>query len=127
MPLYYFHLVSPGGREIDEIGSPCLSVDHAMVEAWRAAVEISIELLRGGRPAGDRGFEVCDELGRPVFELAFSDVLGVRAKKPERTSREIRASVAMTLGRNQALRSELAVALANVRTSLATTRALLGS
>lgn len=114
-------------REIDEIGSPCPSADHAILEASRAALEISLEHLRAGKLPREHRFEVCDTAGRLVFELPFSDLLSAHMARPTADHGAIQSRLADTLQRSRELQAEVAVAMTTVQTTLATTRALLRS
>ena len=125
MPHFYFHLATPTGREIDDIGSPCPTADHAMLEAWRAVFEICTDLIRAGRAPYGHRFEVCDAAGRLVFELPFSDVTGARAERPRGVPDVLKARLAVTIQRSRTLRAEVSAAMLDVQATLATTRALL--
>ncbi len=125
MPRFYFHLANPDAEETDEIGSLCPTADHAMIEAWRAAAEISTDLVRAGRsPAGYR-FHVCDEAGRLVFELPFIDIMGGRPPRPGGVDVGLRTRLTETMGRSQRLQAELKASLTAIQETLSTTRALL--
>jgi hypothetical protein len=48
VPLYHFHLSTPGGIELDQLGGEMCDLDHAYLEACRAIPGIVSELIVGG-------------------------------------------------------------------------------
>ncbi len=89
--------------------------------------EISADLIRAGRAPDGHRFEVCDDTGRLVFELPFSDVLGTRSVRPTEAPDALHAQLTATVQRSRALRAEMNATLAEVKTTLRTTRRLLAS
>ena len=87
--------------------------------------EISADLARGGQTTAGHRFEVCDDAGRLVFELPFSDVTGARAERPRGVPDVLKARLAVTIQRSRTLRAEVSAAMLDVQATLATTRALL--
>jgi hypothetical protein len=96
-----------------------------MVEAWRAALEISADLVRSGESPADRRFEVCDETGRLVFDLAFSHLLA--SPKPRRFANTdaLQTDLEAAMATSRRLKGEVAAVMQDVRATLETTRALL--
>ena len=101
------------------------SVDHATIEAWRAACDMSIDSLRSGRSRPDYRFEVCDNAGHLIFELPFSDLAGIRPERPAGSDSPVQASLHRRMATTQTLQAEVLAAVIDVRSTLATTRALL--
>src|SRR3569623_708404 len=98
-----------------------------MVDAWSAIGEINLDLLRQGRASTGHRFEVCDTEGRLVFELAFSDVLAPTKHRAALDQDVLRTRTKETLVRNERLRAEMAIALADLQAPVAATQALLAS
>ena|SRR5436305_15338910 len=73
---YYFHLISPAGRDTDELGNDYPDAEAAYLDAHEAALDISVDMLR--RRLGDparHSFEITDASGFVLFELPFSEVI----------------------------------------------------
>lgn len=118
MPRFFFDLASPGRFERDDLGVVFPGVEAAYLDACRAALEISLDMLRERRdPAGHR-FEVRDEGAALVLEIPFTEVLQPRARPapPHRLHRQIEA----TLGRSRRLRDEVRVELTRAQRALET-------
>ena len=96
-----------------------------MLEAWRAVFEICTDLIRAGRAPYGHRFEVCDAAGRLVFELPFSDVLSARPSRPIDAPDALRAQLAAVVRQSRTLQAQVTAAVADVQTTLETTRALL--
>ena len=80
MPRYFFHLRCSGSEVPDRSGAELHDPDHA----WEAA-EAAARHLMQSEPYADVSwltcrFEVTDEAGEIVFELPFTEVIGVGSK-----------------------------------------------
>jgi len=75
MPLYFFHLISPDARSADECGCELPNVESAYLEAYRAALELSFEMLQKRRDPSSLRFEVTNDSDQIVIELPFSEAL----------------------------------------------------
>jgi hypothetical protein len=77
MPRYFFHLLQVGARLEDREGQVLEDAD----EAWEAARATARELMAGDQePASGwlmSRFEVVDQTGEIVFDLAFLDAAEV--------------------------------------------------
>jgi hypothetical protein len=75
MPRFYFHLAREGGRLQDEEG---LTLPDAEA-AWYQAVRSARELIRAEPALGCRwdrqSIEIVDEIGTPVDQVAFADIV----------------------------------------------------
>ena len=86
MPVFFFDFDTPEGFERADVGVPFASIEAAFLSAHQAAVEMIVELLRNGRDAGGRRFEVRDERGSVVLELPFLEVLHPRGSAGPRAA-----------------------------------------
>ena len=124
MTQFYFHLSTPDGFERDEFGCEFESLEHAYIDAWTAALEISIDMLRQREDPSRFRFEVTDGEGLLLTELPFVEVL-----KPGSTPRFAGSPsslrVAERLKRTRELQSEVNAGLSQARMSLQSLRALL--
>lgn len=125
MPHYYFHLGSPQGVSRDEIGSDFADVEAAYLGACEAALEMSVDMLRQRRDPSRHGFEITNEDGALLFDLAFSEVLRP-APKPEPPSKLVR-SLQHRHERAQRTGLELKHQLEHTRSLLSATQALLAT
>jgi len=92
------------------LGSDLADANAAYVEAYEAAQELVIDMIRTRRNAISHRFDVCDEDGRLVFELPFSEVLGEeRAPAPPALA---------NVARGHALASEVAREVVSTRRML---------
>ncbi len=75
VPRYYFHVAREGGRLRDEEGLALPDAEAAWYQAVRSARElVRAELTLGGQ--WDRqAIEICDEVGRPVDQVALADIV----------------------------------------------------
>ena len=126
MPRFFFDLASPGGVERDDLGVIFTGVEAAYVDACRAALEISVDMLRDRQDPGAHRFEVRDEAASLVMEIPFTEVLqpggpAAAPRRPHRLHRQIQA----TLGRSRRLRAEVSEELARARSALETAQATL--
>lgn len=83
MPRYYFHLAGGETRECDEIGSDLKDANEAYLEAFEAAQQLSVDLIREHRSPSTYCFEICDAHGRLVFQLPFTEIVGHRPNRHE--------------------------------------------
>jgi hypothetical protein len=118
MSRFYFDLVTPAGRDTDELGVQLSSLDEAYLEACRAAVEISHEHLLGGH-GGDLHsyrFELFDDERNLLLEAPFREVLNPRAACPRPVGVVVEA-IHRNLARSRELKAELAIQLEQARES----------
>ena len=125
MPNFYFHIVTPGGREADDIGTPCANAEIAYLEAIRAALEMGADAARSGEALFDHRFEIHDERRRLILEVPFSEAFAQRVRRPPSPADELHARLAQAFERNRAAQAAFAAALSETRATLETTRALL--
>ena len=116
MPLFYFDLATPGGLERDDLGVAFPGVEAAYLDACRAALEMSVDMLRERQDPGLHRFEVRDERAALVLEIPFTEVLQPRRRPvaPHRMQRQIEA----TVGRTRQLRAEVHAELVRARGAL---------
>lgn len=118
MTRYFFHLWTGAAYERDDHGSDLPHVEAAYMEAFEAAQDLAIDLIRSRENAALRRFDVVDEQGRIVFELPFTEVVGTRASKHP---------VMETLLRGRALAADVAEQVVVARQNLDHLRLLLSS
>src|SRR6185436_407761 len=87
MARFFFHIWTGDGYEIDAIGLDLADSNHAYVEAYRAAQEISCEMIVARKFPAPYRFEVANEDGVKLFELEFAEVLGLPAEQS--TAKEV--------------------------------------
>jgi hypothetical protein len=125
MPLYFFHLSTPGAYSHDDLGIEYADVETAYLGAYQAALDIGLELLRERTDPSRHVFEIMDQDGQMLFELPFSEVLHpLNAARPP-PGRALHASVQAHQRRARKAASDLRESCANARSLLATTKALL--
>jgi hypothetical protein len=80
MPRYFFHLRCAENEVLDSSGADLRDPD----QAWEAAQATARELMESEPQAAVNWFgchfEVTDEAGQIVFELPFTEVVGVMPK-----------------------------------------------
>ena len=76
MARFYFHLASGEGYERDEIGSEHADANQAYLEAFEAAQQLSVDLIREHRSPARHRFDICDEQDRMVMQLPFTEIVG---------------------------------------------------
>lgn len=81
MPRFYLHLWNGEEFMLDEEGDDLESAEAAYLEAFEAAKEMAIDLIRSRLDVTAYRFDVTDQVGCALFELPFSEVLGT---SPER-------------------------------------------
>lgn len=79
MARFFFHYWDGSGYRMDCEGSELPDANAAYMEAFETAQQLAIDLIREGSNAMRPQMEVNDATGRRVFELPFSEVLGVRS------------------------------------------------
>ena len=123
MPRFFFDLATPGGLERDDLGVTFAGVEAAYVDACRAALEISMDMLRERQDPGRHRFEVRDERAALVLEIPFTEVLEPQSRPaaPHRIHSQIEA----TLGRSRQLRGEVHAELVRARSALEAAQATL--
>lgn len=75
MPRFYFHIRDGNFREIDPEGVEFASLEHAVLDARKAAREILAEKLIADEPIDGQRFEIADESGEVVETVPFKSVL----------------------------------------------------
>jgi len=75
MPRFYFHIRDGNFREIDPEGVEFASLEHAVLDARKAAREILAEKLIADEPIDGQRFEIADESGEVVETVMFKSVL----------------------------------------------------
>ena len=123
MPQYFFHLRSPEGRSHDDIGVELSDTETAYLEAHRAALDISMEMLREHRDPSRHRFEITDADGQLMFDLPFTEVM--RPSRPLGPAGRIHANLRLRQQRTAKIVSELRGEFDHTRSLLAETRALL--
>ena len=125
MPLYFFDLASPGVLEIDEIGSDFADIHDAYLDACRAVLEISVEMVRARLDPTRHRIEIRDERGRALIDIPFTEMLRTPIPPPPRAfpKEALRNSIVATLARNRALRSEVSAGCRAARATVAQARA----
>jgi hypothetical protein len=125
MTHYFFHLDGPDGRSDDLLGCEFESVEAAYLEASRAALEISNEMLaRREDPYGLR-FEICDETLGPVLDIPFRELLR-SPSRPWLQFKDLRDQLAKSVARSQQVREELADGFEEARAALVSIRQTMG-
>ena len=75
MHRFYFHLWLGDRHEFDDIGTELASAEEAYMQAFHAAQDSWIELIRARRDPRRHRFDVTDESGHVLFELPFVEVI----------------------------------------------------
>ena len=93
---FFFALSGAGDSSRDEIGAEFESLDEAYLEACRAALEISFEMLRERNDPSSLKFEITDSQGVILTDLPFAEVLkpGERISRPVKMDRAMRSCAA---------------------------------
>ncbi|MGD9968166.1 MAG: hypothetical protein AB7T59_16725 [Hyphomonadaceae bacterium] len=120
MGQYYFHLWSGDRYQPDEIGLDLANAEEAYIQAFRAAQDGWIEMVRAGVNPRRHRFDVVDEAGQMLFELPFLEVI----------SREGRRRLPLlphekAVERNMALLADLSREVARVTHTMHNSRRLL--
>lgn len=126
MPNFFFHLASPAGLERDDLGLAFEGVEAAYLDGCRAALEISMDMLRRRQDPSLYSFEIHDDLGRLVIEIPFHEVLQPRRPAVSLTkTNPVHERLQATLLRSRALKADIAAELIRARQSLENARATL--
>jgi hypothetical protein len=123
MALFFFHLVSPNGYEVDEIGSEFPSMEMAYLEGHAAAAEMCTDIMRERQDPTRYQFEIFDDRGRFLIELLFSDI--IRPNPVSAGRARIRPQLRAEIRRAGRLHDELRDELQRTRAALAECRATL--
>ena len=75
MPRFYFHIRDGEVHEIDPQGVEFDSLEHAVVDARKAAREMLAEKLLADEHIDGQRFEIADETGEVVETVTFKSVL----------------------------------------------------
>ena len=125
MPRYFFDLVGPKERQIDDVGLTFNDLDAAYIDAHRAIDDISLEMLRDRIDYRQYRFEIRDDGGRLLMEALFDERLRNAAHRPSAASNDLAVRVKANLARNRSLRSEVAGRLDEARAGVDRLRATL--
>jgi hypothetical protein len=83
MPRFYLHLWTGAEYITDQEGDELESADAAYLEAFEAAKEMAVDLIRSHANPTQHRFDVLDRSGRILFEVPFTEVLGKVRKPPQ--------------------------------------------
>ncbi|PZU79101.1 MAG: hypothetical protein DI546_01625 [Rhizobium sp.] len=72
---FYFNVVAAASRILDEEGRELADLDAARAEAIQDARALMSEAILSGKDISDRSVEICDEAGRTVLVVPFSDAI----------------------------------------------------
>ena len=126
MPCFFFHLSGPGVAEPDELGAEFATVESAYLDACRAIVDISTEMLRERRDPSRLRFDVCDAAGVTLMEIPFYEVLQPQlATTPSNLTPTFFEALNARLARSRELRAELSASLVEARNAIETAREVL--
>lgn len=118
MPLYYFHLRTPGGLEPDEEGVDCPDLETAYLEACRTIPSMAADLVRRGLSPMQHAFAITDAQGAPLLEVPFAEMLR-DAGKPRRPPPPNACDQTMTASE----RAQASLTSKHTRTLIASVRA----
>lgn len=109
MARFFFHLATGQDYERDDLGSEHCDANQAYLEAFETAQQIVVDLIREHRHPGSHRFDICDEQGRMVFQLPFSEIVGHRIGAQEAVESVQRGNRLATQVRDQIItaRNEL--------------------
>ncbi|MEH3145216.1 MAG: hypothetical protein PGN34_07665 [Methylobacterium frigidaeris] len=125
MPLFFFHLRSPAGRDEDAIGVELNGVEAAYLEACHTIPFLSEELVRKGARPLRYAFEIADVGGTLLMEVPFAEVLDRgRRPVPPATAESFRKAAA-TMARTAELIVSIRKERVALRDTLAETKRLL--
>ena len=83
MPLFFFHLRTPEGREDDEDGLDQPDLECAYLDACRAVPTLTAGFMEEGRNPLAYAFEITDAAGTVLMEVPFDERLR-RRPRPKR-------------------------------------------
>ena len=109
MARFYFHLSSGEDYERDEIGSEHADANQAYLEAFEAAQQLAVDLIREHKSPASHRFDICDERDQVVFRVPFTEIVGQYARPFE---------VRHTVAHNQKLAGELRDEIISARSEL---------
>lgn len=75
MPRFYFHIQDGAFREIDPYGLEFASLEHAVLDAKKAAREMLAEKLIANEHIDGQRFEIADETGAVLETVTFRSVM----------------------------------------------------
>ncbi|MFE1598601.1 DUF6894 family protein [Methylobacterium sp. ID0610] len=82
MPLYFFHLRTPGGAARDAFGLQLSGFEDAYLEAFQAVPGMAADLVKEQCDPMCCGFMIMDAEGQPLADLPFTDVLWRHRRPP---------------------------------------------
>jgi len=125
MRRFYFHLCGPNGFNRDEEGVEFETLEHAYLDLWKAAVEMSVDALRQHRDATRDRFELWDEQGKFLLELPFSEVMKGGVLGAPSPMKDLRDRLNAGVTRAGELKTHLTIGFQEARQSLETAKATL--
>ncbi len=125
MPRYYFHLIDQHGRSADDEGADYPDLEHAYLEAWNTALEMSFEMLRLRADPHRHRFEIADAQGGVLADLTFNEVLRPTGMDLPAAGVSIQGRTRRESDRGRRLAGELALEVQAARQTLKETRAVL--
>lgn len=78
MPIFYFHLRTKDGIEMDDIGIELENAESAYLAACAAIPGISIELVRRKSSPLQYAFQVSNAEGHVYWEVPFGEALHLK-------------------------------------------------
>lgn len=75
MPVFYFHLIEDGHRSQDVDGTVFASFELAFLDTYRAARDISWEMVQRGKDPRTCAFEIVDAAETSLAILPFAEAL----------------------------------------------------
>ena len=78
MARYFFNIRIGTDYVVDPEGTDLAGVDAARAEAIKDARHLMSKSILGGVDVSGRVFEICDEAGRVVLEVPFTDAISGR-------------------------------------------------
>ena len=79
MPRYFFHLATDAGYSIDQEGLNFEDLDAAYLDACRAVLDMSLQMLRAQQDPNRHRFDIADDAGAVLLDIPFSEVLRSRS------------------------------------------------
>lgn len=118
---FFFHFSQGPQLSRDEEGSDFASLEDAYLDVHRAIQEMWEELLSARCDPRDCAFEICDESGRMLMIVPFTEVLDACTRPsaaPPAKPRPTYPDVATTIDRSVRLRSEVTESLRKTQDTL---------
>ncbi len=81
MPRYFFHLATEVSYSVDEDGLYFEDLDAAYLDACRAAMDMSVQMLRAQQDPGRCRFDVADDAGAILLDIPFLEVMRIRPSR----------------------------------------------